>query len=151
MTAHLWEPDLPLHPASRLPSAERARGEGLSGTPVPVQGGNNGCLNVRPGEMVRFYGGSESTWQRAFGELSVAGYLATTRRGEWHGRRATEYRITGLRDDRRGVNDPMPTSDWQRIEMDPSLRKNPLPAVKQKPRRSGADVSAGVGRIAGAS
>ena len=74
----------------------------LSGASVKVYlelhsrfwGKNNGQLSLSLEEGARLLGLGKSTVRRALAELEATGFIAMTRRGQFVGRRASEYRLT---------------------------------------------------------
>jgi hypothetical protein len=72
-------------------------------------GGNNGKLRLSLDEASRILSIGKATARRAFLELESKGFLILTRRGQWHGRLASEYACTETR-----VNGENPTNDWKR-------------------------------------
>ncbi|MBO6864080.1 MAG: helix-turn-helix domain-containing protein [Alphaproteobacteria bacterium] len=89
----------------------------LSGPAVKVflelrsrfNGGNNGRLHLSLDEAARLLGIGKATVQRAFNDLESRGFIRMNRRGNWYGRRATEWIVTDCAMD--GEN---ATHDWKR-------------------------------------
>ena len=57
-------------------------------------GRNNGQLTLSLDEGARLLGLGKATVGRALTELESKGFIVMTKRGQWHGRLATEYAIT---------------------------------------------------------
>lgn len=74
----------------------------LSGTAVRVflelhtrfYGGNNGKLSLSLDEASRLLDLGKATVARALRELVEKGFLELKRRGQWYGRKASEYALT---------------------------------------------------------
>ncbi len=89
----------------------------LSGNAVKVyvelrsryNGGNNGKLTLSLDEGARLLGIGKASVQRAFVELEAKGFVVRTRRGQWYGRLASEWRVT-----EKGQDGHPPTDDWRR-------------------------------------
>lgn len=71
-------------------------------------GGNNGKLSLSLDEAARLLGIGKATVARAFTELEAKGFLTLTRKGQWYGRRASEYATTD-----RILNGHPPTKAWK--------------------------------------
>jgi hypothetical protein len=87
----------------------------LSGAAVKVYlelhsrfwGGNNGELSLSLEEGSRLLGLGKSTIKRALEELEAKGFIALVKRGQFMGRRASEYRLTI-----KPCNGHLATRDW---------------------------------------
>jgi DNA-binding transcriptional MocR family regulator len=74
----------------------------LSGAAVKVymelrtrfHGANNGKLILPMEEAKQLLGLGKATVQRAFKDLEAAGFIVTTKRGQWYGREPSEYALT---------------------------------------------------------
>ena len=106
------------------PMAHSVAFRSLSGSALKVwvelhtrfNGGNNGKLRLSLDEAARLLGISKTTATRAFAELQEKGFIRMTRRGQWYGRKATEWAITD-----RSVEGNLPTQDWKNWK--PELNK----------------------------
>ena len=70
-------------------------------------GGNNGELSLSLEEGARLLGMGKSTVKRALEELEEKGFIEMMRRGQFVGRQASEYRLTGQR-----YQGHLATRDW---------------------------------------
>jgi len=97
----------------------------LSGAAVKVwcelrsryNGGNNGKLSLSLDEGARLLHLSKNTVRRALAELEAKGFVALMRRGQWYGRKASEWRVTD-----RGSNGYPASYDWKRWQPGADLR-----------------------------
>jgi GNAT superfamily N-acetyltransferase len=88
----------------------------LSGPAVKVflelrsryNGGNNGRLHLSLDEAARSLGIGKATAQRAFDDLERRGFIRMARRGNWYGRRATEWIVTDC-----PLDGEQATNDWR--------------------------------------
>jgi hypothetical protein len=62
-------------------------------------GFNNGRITLSYEEAVRFLGLSKSTVKRAYDELREVGFIMLHKQGRWHGRMASEWRLTFVASD----------------------------------------------------
>jgi hypothetical protein len=81
-------------------------------------GRNNGALRLSLDEAARLLGMGKSTAKRAFNELASKGFIVMTRRGQWYGRKATEWRLTTKSMDGRPA-----TNDWRDWRPEKPLNK----------------------------
>jgi DNA-binding transcriptional ArsR family regulator len=58
------------------------------------RGFNNGKVTLSMDEAARLLGLSKGTVNRALGELQDKGFIRLKRRGQWYGRRASEWTLT---------------------------------------------------------
>lgn len=72
-------------------------------------GSNNGKLSLSSQQAADLLGMSKSTVSRAFQELQEKGFLKLRVKGQWYGRKASEFITTD-----RSVDGNPPTRDWQR-------------------------------------
>ena len=72
-------------------------------------GGNNGKLSLSLEDGSKLLGLGENTIRRALAELEEKGFIVLTRRGQFVGRRASEYRLTA-----KPYDGHLATRDWQR-------------------------------------
>ena len=72
-------------------------------------GANNGKISLSLEEGAELLGIGKMTVSRALKELERKGFIAMTKRGQWYGRMATEYRVTDKSCDGRPA-----TNDWMR-------------------------------------
>jgi len=72
-------------------------------------GGNNGKLSLSLEEGARLLGLGKNTVRRALLELVEKGFIALMKRGQFVGRRASEYRLTA-----KSCDGHPPTRDWER-------------------------------------
>lgn len=111
------------------PMLNSAAWRSLSGAAVKVylelhtrfHGGNNGKLCLSLQEAARLLGIGKSTAKRAFAELEEKGFIAMVKRGQWYGRKATEWRLTTKSMDGRQA-----TNDWRDWRPDKPLKKQSL-------------------------
>jgi len=97
----------------------------LSGPAVKVwielraryNGSNNGKLTLSLDEGARQLRMGKNTVRRALDELESRGFIALLRRGQWYGRKASEWRVTD-----RPCDGHPPTRDWQRWQPSADLR-----------------------------
>ena len=88
----------------------------LSGAAVKVyvelrsryNGSNNGRLFLSLNDAARLLGIGKQTAMRAFDDLEEKGFIVMTKRGNWYGRTATEWRVTD-----RSHDGNHPTNDWK--------------------------------------
>lgn len=69
---------------------------------------NNGKLSLGLSEAASLLGMGKTTAHRALKELEINGFLVMTKRGQWYGRFATEWRMTTL-----PCEGHQPTNDWR--------------------------------------
>ncbi len=101
----------------------------LSGPAVKVflelhsrfHGGNNGKLHLSLNVAAELLGVSKSSASRAFAELEEKGFILMVKRGQWYGRKATEWALTTKRMDGRPA-----TNDWRDWRPDKPLKKQSL-------------------------
>lgn len=93
----------------------------LSGPAVKVwlelrtrfHGGNNGQLRLSLDEAARLLHLGKATVARAFDELQAKGFVKLMRRGQWYGRRASEWAVTD-----KGINGALPMVAWKQWQPD---------------------------------
>jgi hypothetical protein len=88
-------------------------------------GGNNGRIFLSYEDAASQLAMSKSTVKRAFDELQIVGFIVLMRQGVWHGRKASEWRVTF-----EGSGGHPATHDWKQWQA-PQRRK---PPQKIKPR-----------------
>jgi len=71
-------------------------------------GGNNGRLTLSLEEAAKILKMGKATVFDAFAELERKGFVVCTKRGQWYGRRASEWAVTDL-----GVDGEIPTRKWR--------------------------------------
>lgn len=105
----------------------------LSGSAIKVlhelrsrfNGYNNGKIFLSYEDAAGQLAMSKSTVKRAFEELQLVGFIVMTRQGVWHGRKASEWRVTF-----ESSGGQPATHDWKQWQA-PKRRK---PPQKIKPR-----------------
>jgi DNA-binding transcriptional MocR family regulator len=88
-------------------------------------GYNNGRIFLSYEDAASQLAMSKSTVKRAFDELQVVGFIVLKRQGVWHGRKASEWRVTF-----ESTEGQTATHDWKQWQA-PQRRK---PPQKIKPR-----------------
>jgi hypothetical protein len=71
-------------------------------------GGNNGQLHLSLEEAAALLSLGKATILRALQELEAKGFIRLAKRGQWYGRRASEYAVTD-----REVDGAPATNDWK--------------------------------------
>jgi hypothetical protein len=89
------------------------------------KGYNNGKIFLSYEDAASQLAMSKSTVKRAFDELQVVGFIVQTAEGKWHGRKASEWRITF-----ESTEGQPATHEWKQWQA-PQRRK---PPQKIKPR-----------------
>ena len=116
----------------------------LSGPAVKVflelrtrfNGGNNGKLHMSLEEAAGLLGLGKATVQRAFRELEDRHLVTCTKRGQWYGRRASEWAVFD-----KGVDGELPSYKWKQWRPPGPPRASVLKWTQKTKRGSGVDPS----------
>lgn len=81
-------------------------------------GSNNGKLSLSLEDGAKHLHLSKTTVARALKELEAAGFIVKTKQGHWHGRQATEWRVTD-----ESCDGNFATRDWQKLAVVPNKNK----------------------------
>ena len=79
---------------------------------------NNGEITLSLDEAAKLLGLGKATVQRALNELIETGFVKLTKRGQWYGRRASEYAVTDC-----PLDGKPPTRDWQSGPFSDAIKK----------------------------
>ena len=118
----------------------------LSGAAIKVflelrsrfHGGNNGKLPLSLQEAADLLGLGKATVLRAFDQLEERGLIVSTKRGQWYGRRASEWAVFD-----RGVDGSPPSYAWKQWRPPGPPRPSVLKRTQKTKLGSQADPSGG--------
>ena len=97
-------------------------------------GGNNGKLHMSLEEAAGLLQLGKATVQRAFEDLQERGLVLRTKRGHWHGRRASEWAVGD-----KGIDGDLPSYAWKRWRPPGPPRSSVLKWNRKTERGSLAD------------